>query len=237
MKEANLKISFGILAVALIVMGFFIYKGLHSFADKERVVTVRGLSERIVDVDNANLTIRYAVGSNEMSEVLATIEQNNKKIKDFAISKGLTDKEISINVPSIKDKKNQEYGSEMNVTYRYYATVKITLISNKVQIVRDIEMNQFDLFKEGINLIKADDYYYDNSGNTYNFTKLNDIKPDMIKESITNAKKAADEFAQSSKAKIRGIKSAYQGQFEIIPTDDPLKVKIRVVSTMVYFIK
>lgn len=237
MKELSLKISFGSLAVAIVIMGFFIYKGLRSFSDKERIVTVRGLSERIVDVDNANLVISYAVGGNEMSEVLKEIEQNNKKIKDFVIAKGLTEKEISVNVPNIKDKKNQEYGGEYNITYRYYATVKITLISNKVSIVRDIEMNQFDLFKEGVNLIK-NDYYYDGEYNrTYSFTKLNDIKPDMIKESIKNAKKAADEFAQSSNSKIKNIKSAYQGQFEITSTDDPLKVKVRVVSTINYFVK
>lgn len=237
MKELSLKISVVSLAVAIVIAGFFIYKGLRSFADKERIVTVRGLSERIVDVDNANLVISYAVGGNEMSEVLKEIEQNNKKIKDFVIAKGLTEKEISINVPNIKDKRNQEYGNEYNITYRYYATVKITLISNKVSIVRDIEMNQFDLFKEGVNLIK-NDYYYDGDYNrTYSFTKLNDIKPDMIKESIKNAKKAADEFAQSSNSKIKNIKSAYQGQFEITSTDDPLKVKVRVVSTINYFVK
>lgn len=237
MKELSLKISVVSLAVAIVIAGFFIYKGLRSFADKERIVTVRGLSERIVDVDNANLVISYAVGGNEMSEVLKEIEQNNKKIKDFVIAKGLTEKEISINVPNIKDKKNQEYGGEYNITYRYYATVKITLISNKVSIVRDIEMNQFDLFKEGVNLIKNDYYYEGENNRTYSFTKLNDIKPDMIKESIKNAKKAADEFAQSSDSKIKNIKSAYQGQFEITSTDDPLKVKVRVVSTINYFVK
>ncbi len=237
MKELSLKISVVSLAVAIVIAGFFIYKGLRSFADKERIVTVRGLSERIVDVDNANLVISYAVGGNEMSEVLKEIERNNKKVKDFVIAKGLTEKEISINVPNIKDKRNQEYGNEYNITYRYYATVKITLISNKVSIVRDIEMNQFDLFKEGVNLIK-NDYYYDGDYNrTYSFTKLNDIKPDMIKESIKNARKAADEFAQSSDSKIKNIKSAYQGQFEITSTDDPLKVKVRVVSTINYFVK
>ncbi len=237
MKELSLKISVVSLAVAIVIAGFFIYKGLRSFADKERIVTVRGLSERIVDVDDANLVISYAVGGNEMSEVLKEIERNNKKVKDFVIAKGLTEKEISINVPNIKDKRNQEYGNEYNITYRYYATVKITLISNKVSIVRDIEMNQFDLFKEGVNLIK-NDYYYDGDYNrTYSFTKLNDIKPDMIKESIKNARKAADEFAQSSDSKIKNIKSAYQGQFEITSTDDPLKVKVRVVSTINYFVK
>ncbi|MDO5761005.1 MAG: SIMPL domain-containing protein [Bacteroidota bacterium] len=237
MKNLNLTISVVILALAIVILGAFIYRGLRTFADKEKSVTVRGLAERIVDVDNANLTIKYVVGGNEMSEVLKEIERNNKKITSFVKSKGLSEKEISINVPNIKDKKNQEYGNEQYLT-RYYATVKITLISNKVNVIRDIEMNQFDLYKEGINLNTQNEYYYEgNNSNVYSFTKLNDIKPEMIKESIKNAKKAAEEFTQSSDAKIKGIKSAHQGQFEITPTDDPLKVKVRVVSTINYFIK
>ena len=237
MKDINLKISFGTLALAIIIMGAFIYKGLKSFSDKERVVTVRGLSERIVDADNANLAIKYEVAANEMSEVLTKIEQNNTKIKEFVKSKGLNEEEITVNVPNINDRKADQYSSQ-NINFRYYATVKIVLISDKVKNIRDIEMNQFDLFKQGINLVSQPDYYYEeNSGRTYHFTKLNDIKPEMIKESIANAKKAADEFAQSSNAKIKDIKSAHQGQFEIIPTDDALKVKLRVVSTIEYFIK
>lgn len=238
MKETNLKIlTSSLFAIAIIILGLFIYLGLQTFANKERVVTVRGLAEKIVDVNSANLTIKYVVGGNKMSEVLREIEQNNAKIVKFVKSKGLTENEISIGVPNIKDKKNQAYGNESYLT-RYYAIVRISLMSEKVKEVRDIEVSQFDLYKEGINLTTDYEFYdYNNNNVGYNFTKLNDIKPQMIQESIKNAEKAANEFAQVSNAKIKGIKSAYQGQFEIIPTDDPLKVKIRVVSTINYFVK
>lgn len=237
MKETNLKIlTSSLFAIAIIILGLFIYLGLQTFADKERVVTVRGLAEKIVDVNSANLTIKYVVGGNEMSEVLREIEQNNAKIVKFVKSKGLTENEISIGVPNIKDKKNQAYGDEAYLT-RYYATVKISLMSEKVKEVRDIEVSQFDLYKEGITLTTENEFYDYNSNSGYNFTKLNDIKPQMIQESIKNAEKAANEFAHVSNAKIKGIKSAYQGQFEIISTDDPLKVIVRVVSTINYFVK
>lgn len=238
MQTNKLLIPSIITCVAVVILGICIYKGLNSFAAKERVVTVKGLSERTIDVDYANLNIKYVVGGNIMSEVLAQIETNNKIIKDFAISKGLSNSEITFAVPNIKDKENQEYGTvNQNERYRYYATVKVSFISNKVKQVYEIETSQFKLMKEGINLIQQPDYdYYGNQTQTYTFTQLNKIKPEMIKESITNAKKSADEFAQSSNSKVKKIKSARQGQFEIVSTDNPLKVKIRVVSTIDYFI-
>ena len=237
MKETASKIAVFSIAIAIVIMGYCIYKGLHSFADKERVVAVRGLSEHIVNADYANLTIKYEVADNDMTSLLATIEANNKKIKEFATSKGVTESEITVKVPKIEDRQASGYVSD-KIVYRYYASVSIVLMSSKVTNVRDIEMSQFDLYKQGIKLVNGSIYdYSESSGGSYTFTKLNDIKPQMIQESIKNAKKAADEFASSSDSKVKNIKSAYQGQFEIIPTDDPLKVKVRVVSTIQYFIK
>ena len=68
MKNMNIRVSSSFLAIAIIIAGFFIYKGLKSFSDKERAVTVKGLSERTVEVDYANLTIRYAIGGNNMEK-------------------------------------------------------------------------------------------------------------------------------------------------------------------------
>lgn len=224
------------IGLGLIIGGFCIYKGLKSFSDKDRVITVRGLSEKEINVDYANIKISYTVGTNDMQELLNAIEQNNSKIVSFIKSKGLSDNEITIGVPIIKDKKNNEYGSDnLAKSFRYYSSVTISIISNKVSQVRNIEQSQFELLKQGITLKK--DEYDENNKSIYTFTKLNSIKPQMIEESIKNAKIAADQFSKNSNSKIDGIKSASQGQFEIIPTDNPLKVKIRVVSTIDFFVK
>lgn len=237
MKTQNSIINASIIAIAIIILGFCIFRGLRSFADKERIVTVKGLSERIVDVDNANIVIKYSLGGNDLQEILRRIEINNSIVKTFAKKYNITESELTFSVPFITDKQNQQYGGYQIVRYRYYAKVKISIISKKVKDVKNFEMNQFDLLKEGVQL--EQDEYQDEYNNTskYSFSKLNDIKPDMIKESIANAQKAAEEFAKNSNSKIKTIKSARQGQFEINTTDDPLKVKIRVVSSIDYFIK
>jgi hypothetical protein len=236
-KDNSIKILGALIALGLIVGGFFIFKGLKSFSDKDRVVEVRGLSEKEIAVNYANIKIKYSVGDNDMQSLLKTIERNNTIIVNFIKGRGLTDNEITIGVPIIKDKQNSEYGNDnAGKGYRYYSSVTISIISNKVQKVRDIEQSQFALFKEGITL-KKDEYDDESTKSVYTFTKLNDIKPKMIEESIANAKIAAEQFSKNSKSKLSGIKSASQGQFEIIPTDNPLKVKIRVVSTIDFFLK
>jgi len=78
----------------------------------------------------------------------------------------------------------------------------------------------------------------------YLFTKLNDIKPQMIAEATRNARAAAEQFAKDSGAKIGGIRRANQGLFEILPRDrapqlteeTQIEKTVRVVSTVDYLL-
>ena len=72
----------------------------------------------------------------------------------------------------------------------------------------------------------------------YLFTRLNDVKPEMIEEATTKAREVAEKFAQDSQSKLGKIKRASQGQFSINDRDrqNPHIKKIRVVSTVEYYL-
>ena len=61
----------------------------------------------------------------------------------------------------------------------------------------------------------------------------------MMAEAIKAAQKTAEQFAEASNAKLGGIKTAGQGQFEIDDRDQntPYIKKIRVVTTMTYTLR
>jgi hypothetical protein len=54
----------------------------------------------------------------------------------------------------------------------------------------------------------------------YLYTKLNDIKPEMLSEATQNARKAALEFTRESKVGLGEMKKASQGLFTIVDRDD-----------------
>ena len=78
----------------------------------------------------------------------------------------------------------------------------------------------------------------DNSYIQYEYTGLNELKPEMVEEATRNARLVANKFAEDAKAKLGDLKSARQGQFEV-ESDDvmPHMRKVRVVTTMEYFLK
>jgi uncharacterized protein len=72
----------------------------------------------------------------------------------------------------------------------------------------------------------------------YLFTRLNEIKPEMIEEATRQAREVAQKFAADSQSTLGKIKKASQGQFSISDRDknNPHIKKIRVVSTVEYYL-
>ena len=72
----------------------------------------------------------------------------------------------------------------------------------------------------------------------YLFTRLNEVKPEMIEESTRNAREVASKFAEDSDSRLGKIRRASQGRFSIEPrdTNNPHIKKVRVVSTVEYYL-
>jgi hypothetical protein len=220
-----------ILAIGMAVLGGQIEEGINDFVAKDRVVTVKGLAEMEVPANKVTWPLMYKEVGNDLSTLYNKISNTNKTIVDFLKQKGITQEEISINAPEIIDMQAERYVGE-NKTYRYNVTTVITVTSNKVDLVRDLISEQGELLKQGI-AITGGDYRYNIQ---YDYTSLNEIKPQMIEEATKNAREAAQKFAKDSDSELGKIKRATQGQFSIDNRDanTPYIKRIRVVTTIEY---
>ena len=109
-----------------------------------------------------------------------------------------------------------------------------TFLEN-VDLIRKLITKQTELLKQGI-AIAGGDYRYSVS---YEFTGLNNVKPQMIEEATKNARAAAEKFAKDSDSSLGKIRNASQGQFSISDRDSntPYIKNIRVVTTVNYYLK
>ncbi len=91
-----------------------------------------------------------------------------------------------------------------------------------------------ELGKQGI-VFTTGDY---ESQTEYIFTRLNEVKPEMIEEATRKAREVAEKFASDSRSTLGKIRRASQGQFSISARDknNPHIKKIRVVSTVAYYL-
>lgn len=228
---SNWKTEAIVLAVGMVALGAQIKQGINHFVAKDRVVTVKGLAEMEVPANKVTWPLMYKEVGNDLSTLYNKISHTNKAIVDFLKQKGITEDEISINAPEIIDMQAERYVGE-NKTYRYNVTTVITVTSNKVDLVRSLISEQGELLKQGI-AITGGDYRYNIQ---YDYTSLNEIKPQMIEEATKNAREAAQKFAKDSDSELGKIKRAHQGQFSIENRDanTPYIKRIRVVTTIDY---
>lgn len=219
--------------VGLLLLGIEIKGGLGSISENQRVVTVRGLSEKEVDANKVTWPIVSKEVGNDLPTIYANTEKTNSAILAFLRSNGITDSEISVNAPQVIDMQADRYNNQ-DVPFRYNVTNVVVVTSSKVTKVRELMEKQTELLKQGIAIV-AGDYQYPT---TYEYTDLNSIKPAMIADATKNAREAADKFAADSDSKLGKIKTAQQGQFSIEDRDQytPYIKKVRVVSTIVYFL-
>ena len=223
-----------IIALAIVVFGSFIQNSLARFVNKERVVTVKGLSEREMPADKVTWPLVFKELGNDPAEIYRSIERKNEVLVSFLQKQGLGTEEIMVNAPDIKDRFADSWSQEQ-ITNRYVATSVIIVTSSKVELVRSIMQKQAQLMKMGIALITED---YGKNTVKYEFTRLNDIKPEMVEESTKNARATAGKFAGDSDSELGKIRRATQGQFSISDRDNntPHIKNIRVVSTIEYYI-
>lgn len=231
----NYYVEATILAVAIVVFGTFVKNSLDRFTDKERVVTVKGLSEREVPADKVIWPLIYKELGNDPADIYQRIEKKNATVMDFLKKHGLNDNEISVNPPQVKDRFADSWSQE-NILNRYVASSFIIVNSTQVDLVRNIMQKQAELMKIGIALISED---YGNNMVKYEFTGLNEIKPEMVEESTKNARATAEKFAKDSDSELGKIRRATQGQFSITNRDNntPHIKNVRVVSTIEYYIR
>ncbi len=227
--SSTLPLAFGIF-LGLAIVGFCMQEAAIQLRANDRTVVVKGLAEKEVKADSVMWPIGFRVSGNTLEEISTLNDINTQKILNLLTTAGLSKDEITIQLPNIDDK--TIYASEGNTPlYKYTLSAMITVNSTKVDIVAPLTQKITELMKEGLSFTKDAPLQYE-------FTKLNELKPQMIEAATMNARQVAEKFAKDSQSFLGKIKKANQGLFSITTPDyyKPEIKKVRIVSTIEYFL-
>ena len=227
-----MKIALSLIISALILSAGF-YKGMEIGSLSQRVVTVKGLAEREVPADLVIWPIKFSVNGNDALGTYKTLDEAKASVLKYLKDSSIEESDIKLSAPDLEDRFAKDYVNSSQVKFRYVATNTITVSSENVDAVIAARKNVGDLIKKGV--ILTNDY---NTTTRFIYTKLNEIKPSMIKDSTLAAREVAEQFARDSKSELGKIRSANQGLFSIQSTDQttPQVKKVRVVTTVKYFL-
>ena len=226
-------VSAAVLAIGIVLSGLSIAFGIKALKADQRTVSVRGLSEREIEADLAVWPVTFTLSGNDLSQLRQDIVKKTNIIISFLKTHGLKESDFTVKEPAITDTTTDPYMDQTRKRDKYFAKVVVFVRSSNIAAVNAALSVSIDLMDSGIAL--SHDY---DSRVEYLFTKLNDIKPQMIAEATQNAHKAAEQFAHDSGSKVGKIKRASQGLFSI---DDaapglPERKSVRVVTTVEYIL-
>jgi uncharacterized protein len=216
-----------IASLGMVIGGYLLGDGLLRAKEAERSVTVRGLAERDVTADLATWTISYSASSTNLAEAQAKVRSDTAAINTFFADLGFPKDALEPTGANVASHTNDGITT-------YTVRQRLALRTNDIERARRAVARQFDLVGRGI-------FLEEGSGMSYTFTRLNDIKPEMVAEATRDARAAAQQFAEDSGAGVGAIKDATQGYFSIDArdgdaggwgqSDSPFK-KVRVVTTV-----
>jgi hypothetical protein len=220
-----------VIALGLCLGGMFIYLGISKFANKDRAVSVKGLSTREVEADHAVWPLSYAWSGNDLPALYAQLETITARVKKHLLTQGFEESDIRQGSISVNDNWSDYYGNH-RPEYKYTLSTSLIVSTDKVQLVVASQGKEAELLKEGI-IVKSEKWNLD-----YQFNGLPELKPSMIEEATQNARAVAQKFADDAQCSLGSIRRASQGQFSIESDEyQPWVKRVRVVTTVDYFLE
>lgn len=217
-------IAFGLLALGICIKG-----GIDNFANKDRKVKVKGLAERQVDADKVTWTMHLQEAGDDLKPIFASLNTKVASLQAFLKEKGIEGKgTVSASSANVDDNMANAWGNNRPL-FRYSVSRSVSVTSKDTKFIDELMSKTDELLDR--NVILSSSYA------NYEYTKFQELKPDMMAEAIGNAEKTAKQFAENSHSKINKIVEAGQGEFSIEEGDVPYKKNIRVVSTITYSLK
>jgi hypothetical protein len=225
-------IAAALLAIGIVIGGYLLGDGLRRARMADRAVTMRGLAERNVTADLATWTINFTAQGTELTTVQAEIERDTRTVIEFFNRADFPASAVTDAGGSVSQYYDSNRG-ENNVTVNR----RLQLRTNDVMRARRAYARQFDLIRSGVAVQEGSDIQY-------TFTRLNDVKPQMIAQATQDARRGAEQFARDSGTAVGGIRTATQGYFSIGARDgdenssgsgSPFQ-KVRVVTTIEFYL-
>ncbi len=196
------------LVLASLIFGWF-------FASARRgdeAITVTGSAKRRITSDLVVWNAGASAQSAQLTDAYKTLSDSIPKIREYLISKGIPEGQMTVSSISTTTLKRQDAnGAETSEITGYSLTQNIEVRSNDVQKISQIAREATELINQGILIeSKAPQFYY---------TKIGDLKIEMLGEASKDAKERAERIAASTGNSIGAVRSAKMGVLQITAAD------------------
>ncbi len=204
-------INAAIIAVAVVLFAFIMAAAYKYKYRAEEQIFVTGLAEKNFSSDLIVWTASYSRSASDLKGAYATLKSDENAIRRYLKGKGIADSSLVISAVDIMKNYSNQYDNNGRMTSSvfsgYTLTQNIKIESGEVDKVEDISRAITELIEDGIELNSQSPSYY--------YSKLSELKIDLLAEASEDAKARAQSIADHAGSKLGDLKKATMGVFQI----------------------
>jgi hypothetical protein len=190
------------------VFGWFYAKTKKS----DDAITVTGSAKKRIRSDLVVWSAGVSTQSPQLSDAYKQISDSIPKIRKYLVDKGIPENQIQVSaISTVTLHKQDENGRQLNEISGYSLSQSVSVTSNDVDRISQIAREATELINQGILIESSAPQYY--------YTKIGDLKVEMLGEAARDAKTRAEQIASSTGNSIGSVRSAKMGVLQITAPD------------------
>lgn len=205
-------ISAALLSVAIIIAVLVGGYAIQHRNDRPKTITVKGGAEHDFVSDLVVWNVTISAHSKTPLEGLREVDRQRETLHQFLIEKGVSEGEIEFgpvsyyeDVTGYYDSNQQRY---VEIKNGYNVSQIVTVTSKNVDDIEKVAKTVGELIERDVTAHAQDPRYY--------YTKLADLKLEMVAEAANDARSRAKQIADESKASLGGLRRSSLGVFQIV---------------------
>ena len=196
------------LVVATTIGGWFFVKGKRG----DQTITVTGSARKRITSDLVVWRSAISYQAPTLSEAYRSLAEAVPRVKAYMVSKGIAENQITVSsISSQTLHGTNSEGAETSDITGYSLRQELSVRSTEVEKIGQIAREATELINQGI-LIES-------MAPEYLYTKLGDLKIEMLAEAAKDAKRRAEQIAQSTDSSIGTVRTARMGVLQITAAD------------------
>lgn len=194
--------------LAVVLSTYLARSSLEKIKLRDQTITVKGYAERSIAADRAVWQASLVIRRPALKEGYSELEQHRLKLLRFLADRKFEPEQVELSAVNISTLHPRDAkGNPLNAIEAYVISQAFTIESSDVQRIAALSREVSDLIGEGLEL--------ESSAPQYIYTKLDDLKLEMLSEASANAHDRATRLVSSSGNRIGVLRSASQGVFQI----------------------
>ena len=199
-----------VFSLVIIIAAYLLGNSIINRNNGQGIISVTGLGNADFTSDLIVWEGSFSKESLNLKQAYSDLEKDKKVIAEYLFSKGIKEIELVFNAVNSRNNTRPKYvdgkyaGDEF---LGYVLTQSLQVDSKNVEKVEKISREITELLNKGIQFYSQPPRYY--------YTKLADLKVEMISKATADARARAEKIAENSGGKLGDLISAKMGIFQI----------------------